>query len=221
MRLLVRLFFERFFDNSEANVTQILGVLATPGAFLLLLMMAVGMRGWGLVSLRCLFIGFSMVVMGFILVFEWDALFLDRRDYQILLPLPLPLWKLFLAKTIALGLFLGLFLADINALPTLFWPNFEKGSVVGSASAHLLVVAAAGLFAVLAVASIRGLLTYLPSTVFRSVSVTVQTILMGLLVMALFLSLLGAVKLPEFVLSHSPWSYVRLSGRRHCAGLAV
>jgi hypothetical protein len=215
LALLIRLFFTRFFDKEslspqgepEANATQILGILAAPGAFFLLLSMPLSMRGWDLVSLRCLFICFSTIVMGFIMVFEWDALFLDRRDYQILSPLPLPLWKLFLAKVVALGLFLGLFLADINILSTLFWSSIEKGSVAAVDGAHLLAVAAAGLFAALAAAALRGLLMNLPSAVFRPASVTVQTLLMALLVMALFLSPLFAVSLPALVRSHSPWFY--------------
>jgi hypothetical protein len=213
--LLIRLFFSRFFDKEslspqgepEANVTQILGILAAPGAFFLLLSMPLRMRGWDLVSLRCLFLCFSMIVMGFILVFEWDALFLDRRDYQILSPLPLPLWKLFLAKVVALGLFLGLFLVDINILSTLFWSSVERGSVLSADGAHMLATAAAGLFAALSAAALRGLLMNLPSAVFRPASVAVQTILMALLVMALFLSLPIAVSLPVLVKNHSPWFY--------------
>src|SRR5580693_6154984 len=215
LALLIRLFFTRFFDKEslspqgepEANVTQILGILAAPGAFFLLLCMPLRMRGWDLVSLRCLFLCFSMIVMGFILVFECDALFLDRRDYQILSPLPLPLWKLFLAKVVALGLFLGLFLVDINILSTLFWSSVERGSVLSADGAHMLATAAAGLFAALAAAALRGLLMNLPSAVFRPASVAVQTILMALLVMALFLSLPIAVSLPVLVKNHSPWFY--------------
>jgi len=45
----------------------------------------------------------------------------------------------------------------------------------------------------------------LPSAVFRPASAAVQTILMSLLVMALFLSPLIAVSLPGLVRSHSPW----------------
>jgi hypothetical protein len=47
----------------------------------------------------------------------------------------------------------------------------------------------------------------LPPAVFRPVSVTVQTLLMAVLVMALFLSLLIATNLPVLVASHSPWFY--------------
>ena len=88
--VLIRLFFSRFFDKEslspqgdpEANVIQTLGILAAPGAFvsLLLFFASQGMTGWNLVSVRCLFLTVSMVVIAFIVVFEWDALFLDLRE---------------------------------------------------------------------------------------------------------------------------------------------
>src|ERR1035438_4361178 len=95
MRVLIRHFFERFLDKEslspqgepEANFTQTLGFLAAPGAFLSILFQLLRFRGWELVMIRCFFISFSMIVMGFVVVFEWDALFPDRRDYQILAPL--------------------------------------------------------------------------------------------------------------------------------------
>src|SRR5450432_525445 len=167
MRTLIRLFFSRFFDKEslspqgepEANVTQTLGILAAPGAFAVILSLPMSVLDWDLVAVRCLFLSFSMIVMGFIVCFEWDALFLDRRDYQILLPLPVPLWKLFAAKAIALSLFLGLFLVGINFFSTMFWPVIEESrGVLGVIAAHLLVVVAGGLFAALAVASVQGLL---------------------------------------------------------------
>ena len=74
-----------------------------------------------------MFVSFSMIVMGFIMVFEWDALFPDRRDYQILTPLPLRLSTLFLAKAAALAIFLGIFLMDINFFGVLFWPGIDGG----------------------------------------------------------------------------------------------
>jgi hypothetical protein len=215
MRTLIRLFFSRFFDKEslspqgepEANVTQTLGILAAPGAFAVILSLPMSVLDWDLVAVRCLFLSFSMIVMGFIVCFEWDALFLDRRDYQILLPLPVPLWKLFAAKAIALSLFLGLFLVGINFFSTMFWPVIEESrGVFGVIAAHLLVVVAGGLFAALAVASVQGLLlTTLPARVFRPVSVAVQTVLMALLVMLLFLSPLMAGGLQALIGDHSPF----------------
>jgi len=57
---------------------------------------------------RYFFVSFSIIVMGFVMVFEWDALFPDRRDYQILTPQPLRLFIVFAAKATALAGKLGI-----------------------------------------------------------------------------------------------------------------
>ena len=104
LKLLVRHFFGRFFDNEivsqsgdmRTNVVQAFGLVATPGIFVPFYMIPQRARfdhpfayNWVLLSDYYFFIMFSMVVMGFVMVFEWDALFPDRKDYLILTPLPL------------------------------------------------------------------------------------------------------------------------------------
>ena len=217
MRDLIRHFFERFFDKEslspqgepEANLTQTMGFLAVPGAFIVLLLQPLSFYNWDLVMIRCLFISFSMVIMGFIVVFEWDALFPDRRDYQILTPLPIKLLTLFLAKAMAFGLFLGLFLVDVNFFSTLLWAGVDNGrGLLRIMGAHLATVMASGLFAALSMAAVQGvLITVLPPTAFRRVSIWMQTVLMGLLVMMLFLSPGLAVMFRDLVQQHSPWVY--------------
>lgn len=199
-RVLVRLFFSRFFDkeslspqgDAAANVTQTLGILAAPGGFISLILYFNPLikSGWNLVTLRCLFLALSMSVISFIVVFEWDAIFPDRRDYQVLFPLPVPLWKLFLAKMTAFVLFLGLFLAAINGIITLFWPViFDNGNFLLVIGTHLLAVTAAGLFAALSAAAIQGLLLIVvPARFFRVVATCVQTALLTLMVTLFLLS---------------------------------
>jgi hypothetical protein len=213
--VLVRLFFSRFFDkeslspqgDAEANVVQTLGMLAAPGGLIsLILYFNPQIKvGWSLVSVRSLFLSASMAVIAFIVVFEWDALFLDRRDYQVLLPLPLPLWKLFVAKMTAFVVFLGLFLAAINVCATLFWPSvFDPGNYFVVMATHLLVVIAAGLFSALAAACVQGLLLALvPARIFRPVATASQTILMSGLVMLFFLCPLFAGGIQMLVQAHS------------------
>ena len=217
MRDLIRHFFERFFDKEslspqgepEANLTQTLGFLAVPGAFAVILLQPLSFRDWDLVMIRCLFVSFSMVIMAFIVVFEWDALFPDRRDYQVLTPLPINLLTLFLTKMMAFGLFLGLFLVDVNFFSTLLWAGVDNGKGVFSIMfAHLATVMASGLFAALSMAAVQGvLITILPATAFRRVSIWMQTVLMGVLVMLLFLSPGLAVLLKNLMKQHSPWVY--------------
>ena len=52
---------------------------------------------------RCLYLSFSMLVMGAVTVIEWDALFPDRWDYATRMPLPIHSRTIFLGKVGALG----------------------------------------------------------------------------------------------------------------------
>src|ERR1022692_1790284 len=177
MRDLIRHFFAGFFDREalspqgepEANVTQLLGFLVAPGAFIVLLLQLLhSFRGWDLAEIRCFFISVSMIVVGFLVVFEWDALFPDRRDYQILTPLPIGLFRLFLAKALAFALFVAIFLADVNFFSTLLWPAIDSApGLLGTFAAHLAAVMMGGLFAALSMAAVQGvLIVVLPATVF-------------------------------------------------------
>ena len=130
-----------------------------PGAFVAILLQPLSFRQWDLVGIRCVFISFSMIVMGFLVVFEWDALFPDRRDYQILTPLPIGLFRLFLTKGAAFAVFLGLFLLDINFFSTLLWAGVDNGKgVLSIIGAHLAIMVLSGLFAALSMAAVPGVL---------------------------------------------------------------
>ena len=197
-RQLVRHFFDRFFDKEslspqgqpEAGMVQTLGMLATPAAFVSILALPLSFERWDLVAFRFLFQTYSMVAMGVVMVFEWDALFPDRRDYQILTPLPLGAFTLLAAKMAALGIFLGIFLGAANFFGVLFWPSVEgRGDFLPVAGTHLAVMASAGLFAALAIAAFQGVLrTVLPGAAYRRVSVWAQTGVMAGLIMLLFVS---------------------------------
>jgi hypothetical protein len=214
---LVRHFFSRFFDTEslspqgepEAGVIQTLGILAVPGAFFVLLFRPLTLTGWNLVAVRYMFVSFSMTVMGFLMVFEWDALFPDRRDYQVLTPQPLRLSTLFLAKTAALAIFLAIFLVDVNLLSAMMWPGVDGGGDSFAIFwAHVAVVLAGGLFAALAAAALHGVLvTFLRGWLYRRVSVAVQTLLMALLVMNLFLTPLVAFRTEWVATRHPEWLY--------------
>lgn len=182
-----------------------LGILAAPSAIFVLLFRPFGMTGWSLVTLRHLFVSLSMLVMGFLLVFEWDALFPDRRDYQILTPLPLRRYDLLTAKLIALGLLMGVFLVDVNLFGTLLWPGIEgEGGLVESWFTHILVVGSAGLFMALLVAVLRGLLVVLfRGPLLRRLSVLLQTLLMSVFVMLLVLTpVIGMAMRPLVMTRH-------------------
>ncbi|HWR53664.1 MAG TPA: hypothetical protein VN428_21320 [Bryobacteraceae bacterium] len=213
--ILVRHFFGRFFDKEalspqgepEANIVQTLGILMVPGAFFVLVLRPLTLMGWSLIMARTWFVFFSMAAMGFIVVLQWDALFPDRRDYQILTPLPLSLTSVFVAKTAALGLFLGIFLIDINVASTLFWPGIDAGGdALNILASHIIAVVAAGLFTALAAAAVQGvLITLLPAGLFRRVSVCLQTVLLAAFVMMVCLTPIAGHVMHDMVKHNNPF----------------
>src|SRR5450432_3604256 len=210
LKLLVRHFFGRFFDNEivsqqgdmRTNVVQAFGLVATPGIFVPFYMIPQRVRfnhpfdqGWTLLSDYYFFVLYSMVVMGFVMVFEWDALFPDRKDYLILTPLPLGGHTIFAGKTVALLLFLGLFVVDANFFCTLLGPLVSGGEATPAPvvwkliAIHAIAVGSAGAFVALSIAAIQGILiNVLTGRGFRRVSPWVQMALMGMLIIVLFLT---------------------------------
>jgi hypothetical protein len=143
-KCLVKHFFGRFFDleaisspqidpvEKNALTVQFLAVMVLPGLVCCLLM--IGKYGRliyrpalerDLASLtdKSLLLSLSMILIGFITVFEWDMLFPDRKDYQILTPMPVTTRSIFIAKCAALAAFLLVFTTAIDLCPTLLFPN--------------------------------------------------------------------------------------------------
>ena len=224
--LLVRHFFGRFFDNEivsqngdmRTNVVQAIGLVATPGIFVPFYMLPQRARfdhpfahNWLLLGDYYFFVMFSMVVMGFVMVFEWDALFPDRKDYLILTPLPLGGGSIFAGKTLALVLFLGLFALDANLFCTFLAPLVTGGEGTPAPviwkliAVHAASVVGAGAFVALSLASVQGvLINLLTGRGFRRVSPWVQMALMGGLIVFLFLTPLACLSIRPLVESHSP-----------------
>jgi len=224
--LLVRHFFGRFFDNEivsqhgdmRTNVVQAIGLVATPGIFVPFYMLPQRARfhhpfdhNWVLLSDYYFFVMFSMVVMGFVMVLEWDALFPDRKDYLILTPLPLGGGTIFAGKTLALVLFLSLFAVDANLFCTLLAPLVTGGEGTPASvlwrliAVHAAAVVGAGAFVALSLAGVQGvLINVLSGRGFRRVSPWVQMALMGGLIVVLFLTPLACMSIRPLVQSHSP-----------------
>src|SRR5215510_16486567 len=124
-RHLTRHFFDRFFDKDSispgsdptASVIQTLSMLSVPG-----LMLVFWMR-----FSPYFFVSYSMIVTGFVMVFKWDSLFPDRRDYLILGSLPIRYRDVFAAKMKALFLFLAIFAISANFFASLMVPLGRKG----------------------------------------------------------------------------------------------
>jgi hypothetical protein len=186
-RFLTRHFFDRFFDKDSvaadadprANVYPTLGLLAQPG-------LIAGFFG----ALSPQFaIFYPMIVMGFLMVYKWDSLFPDRRDYLILGSLPISYRDLFLAKTAALGLFLGMFALSTNFFIVLLAPLGRNGSIWADLSAHLAGIFGGALFMILGFAALQGvLISVLPQQSFRRISPFVQMLSTAIL-LTIFLAM--------------------------------
>ncbi|MCU1242014.1 MAG: hypothetical protein JWO71_2740 [Candidatus Acidoferrum typicum] len=123
------------------------------------------------------FLVLSLVVTGAAALWRWDALFLDRRDYTNLVPLPLSLRAIFFANLAAILALAALFTIVVNAASLLFFPM----AVVGSQNSfavwirftlgHAVAVFTASAFSFFAVFALAGLLmAVLPAALFRRVS---------------------------------------------------
>ncbi|HKE23473.1 MAG TPA: hypothetical protein VKB88_13995 [Bryobacteraceae bacterium] len=223
--LLARHFFGRFFDNDivsqttdmRTNSVQAFGLAASPGIFLALYMMPTDVSydhpfagNWLLVIDCYLFVLYSMVVMGLVMVLEWDALFPDRKDYLVLTPLPLSNRSVFTAKAVALVVFLAAFAAGTNLLGMLLVPfigtsNRGTVSVWQVGAAHATAVLAAGAFVALSIAALQGILiNVLTGRAFRRVSPWVQMGAMVFIVVILFTTPMIWMLLRPLIAGRSP-----------------
>ncbi len=166
--VLWRAFLAQFFssDTVASDVQQrerliwVLAFLLPPGVFLVIQLFPtyeLTARHFPeqldelLARLAFLLVTYSMVGVGMLAVFVWDALVFDRRDAMILGPLPLPDVLVMSAKLAALGtLLLGGAVAVnlITALPFAFVTanRMSLGVLVTHLQAHLAATFAAAAF---------------------------------------------------------------------------
>jgi hypothetical protein len=123
------------------------------------------------------FLVLSMTVTGAAALWRWDALFLDRRDYANLVPLPLSLRAIFSANLSAILALAALFTIVVNAASLVLFPI----AVVGSQNSfavwirftvgHTVAVFTASAFSFFAVFALAGILmALLPPALFCRVS---------------------------------------------------
>lgn len=140
---------------------------------------------------RAFFLTWSMAITGFVTLLLWGELFPDETDYHNLLPLPIRVSEIFVAKLAVVFLLLAGFFAATNGISGVMFPIFEGFSMPGGirlVTAHALALLAGSLWVFFTLAGAQGVLTaVLPASVFRRVSAAFQT----LAVVALLLMLLG------------------------------
>jgi len=140
------------------------------------------------------FLVLSMVVTGAAALWRWDALFLDRRDYTNLVPLPLSLRAVFFANLSAILALAALFTLVVNAASLVLFPL----AVVGSQNSfavwirftlgHAFAVFTASAFSFFAVFALAGILMALvPAALFRRVSLAAR-FLLAIILLALLAS---------------------------------
>ena len=199
---LLRVFIGRVFhgggDSGASEMDVALGVililLAMPGVLVSLLLfekygsLIRWMRGDGVfdpftatIPDEYFFIVLSMVVTGAAAVWRWDALFLDRRDYSNIVPLPISLRRIFLGNLAAIFLLAVLLTLDVNAASFILFPVAVVGSqnslslFLRFGAGHAATVILASAFSFFAVFAVIGLLmAFLPYALFRRISLYVR-----------------------------------------------
>jgi hypothetical protein len=199
---LLRVFIGRVFhgggDSGASEMDVALGVvlilLAMPGVMVSLLLfekfgsLIRWMRGDGVfdpftatIPDEYFFIVLSMVVTGAAAIWRWDALFLDRRDYSNIVPLPVSLRRIFLGNLAAIFLLAIALTLDVNAASFVLFPVAVVGSqnslslFLRFGAGHAVTVVLASAFSFFAVFAVIGLLmAVLPYALFRRISLYVR-----------------------------------------------
>lgn len=230
---LVRLFVSRMFHGGGEPGAEELGLgigvvvilSAMPGTLVSLLMLEKygslirflsGQRAFdpfaAIAPDEYFFIVLSMVVTGAAALWRWDSIFLDRRDYSNLVPLPVSLSTIFFANLFAIFAFALLFTFTVNASSLVLFPIAVVGSqgsllvFVHFAAGHaasVFLASAFGFFAVFAVAGL--LMALLPSGAFRRVSLPARfAVAVGLLaLLASSFTLLDQLKRVSVASAHA------------------
>jgi len=186
--VLCRAFFTQLFaSESVAAETHlrhvIVGVLAflvTPGMFLVVQLMpsyrvaVLRAATFGtpeivdrlLTAMGSVFVMFSMITIGLVTAFIWDALSFDRRDAMVLGPLPIRGAAVVAAKVAALGAFLLGASAGVSlmtAVPFALVTADRAGGPgpLGHLMAHLSATIGSAVFVFATIVSLRGLIAFL------------------------------------------------------------
>ena len=134
---------------------------------------------------KCQFLSVFMVLMALVTLLEWDVLFLDKRDYANLMPLPVRLGTVFEAKFASLVFFVAVFSAAANALSVFGvaffmprWIDNSLGTLGYYMVVHVLSATAAFIFVFFLFVLIEAvLLAVLSARLFRRLSLLVRFVL--------------------------------------------
>ena len=221
-RELVRHFFNGFFDveiihpeaESKLGLGHIFAVLAVPGLGMsagLLFRQADAPPLW---LNQAFYFFYGMSLIAFVTVFQWDTLFLGRRDWVVLGSLPIRTRTILAAKIAALLTYLGLFMLIVSGPPALLLPlgfaSSREPILAGLTLwlGHALAVMAASAFAFFGLIAVQGaLMNLLPANWFRRITPMVQVFALCLTLVAMFAYPKGIslIKPAVPVAAQDPW----------------
>jgi hypothetical protein len=160
------------------------------------------------------FIVMSMTVTAMILVFRWNRLFPDRRDFANLAILPIPIYHVFLANLLALFAIVIVFAVVLNAVSSVLFPIFATmnegtfAALFRFAIPHIVTLLLSSMFSFFAIfAAVGVLMLVLPGGWFRVVSVYVRIGLVIVTILSFFSNLflqLAISRTPGAALSFLP-----------------
>jgi hypothetical protein len=220
--VLVRHILARFFNNEllasddeTRRVMQIGYAVALPG-MLVALFLFPAYHGfppyplhrpfWSQADDHYFYVMYSFIVMGAATVYEWDLLFPDLLDIFVLSSLPIASRRLFLARVLALAIFLTLVLLGTSALGAIFLPLIaEQSNLLRHLFSHAAAVTMSGVFAATAFLTLQGvLLNTVGERVFRRITPLLQGASVMLLITILLLFPTLSRSLGPMLLSGSP-----------------
>ena len=214
--VLTRHFFERLFQNEifpfedqmKEKVIVLLALLAVLGGHVSnsVLMRYLFLPDDGSSWLqKCFFISFFMTVLAFATILEWDVIFLDKKDFSNLRPLPIPLRTLLYSKFMSFLLFIALFSAAANALAVFvvafYLPQWRTPSlffVVRYMVAHGISALAANFFAFFFCVFLEAvLMAFLSARVFRKLSLYVRFLLLAGLIFLMMVFVIDSLSISK------------------------
>ncbi|MGB9029109.1 MAG: hypothetical protein WCC27_03230 [Acidobacteriaceae bacterium] len=209
--VLVRHFLDRFFTNELASaegdaktrLVQAACAIGMPGFVVALYLytpyhMPHQVRPyWAQVGDHYFYVLYAMVAMGVVTIFEWDLLFPDLLDVFVLSPLPMRNGRMLGARVTAIFILMGAALFDSSFLAPIVLPAaVDPPHLLRFWAAHLLAVAASGIFGAAFFLALEGiLLGLLGDRLFRRIALWLQGFFVLALLTLLFLypALAGAL----------------------------
>jgi hypothetical protein len=214
-KILYRQFLFRLMDveflaaSARGDASQLYGQFASMLVFVSLVLcyaaLIFGGRPRSSVEIQVaerLLIEITMLVVGIFAILSWDNTFPDRRDIQILVPLPVEGRALFTAKIAAAASALGLTILALNCLSGFVWPTAlfhatsERSNPLRFIAAYWITLPAAGLFLYCAILGVQGIVAQLPRGWFLRISSFLQIAAFALFLGVIFLQ-------PSFLTVHA------------------